>query len=60
MNRGAEPPPPLGEGWGEGYVRSSVYSLTRTLFPLGLWCEEEFACHGFSAIFYLTGECCRV
>jgi hypothetical protein len=60
MNRSAEPPLPLGEGWGEGYVRSPVCSLTRTLSPLGRGSEEEFACHGFIAIFYLTGECCRV
>jgi len=60
MNKSTEPPLPLGEGWGEGYVRSPVCSLTRTFSPFGRGSGEEFACHGFIAIFYLTGECCRV
>jgi hypothetical protein len=35
MNRSAEPPLPLEEGWGEGYVRSPVCPCIRTLSPLG-------------------------
>jgi hypothetical protein len=60
MNRNAEPSLHLGEGWGEGMSGSPVCPLTRTLSLLGRGSEEEFACHDFIAIFYLTGECCRV